>query len=108
MKPTRIDYLLTTWIQNFAATMGIALPAHREKESILPDLRNSPHQSTQPTSNTAIVAPSINKTVSLFSQPHGQDRKADLGYRCLTGCTISIGQRKERRNAPNQRNAELT
>jgi hypothetical protein len=54
--------------------MGIVLPAHREKESMLPDLRNSPYQSTQPTSNTAIVAPSINKTVSLPAAQSGYKR----------------------------------
>jgi hypothetical protein len=41
-------YLLATWIQNFAANMGIALPAHREKESMPMDLRNSLYQLTQP------------------------------------------------------------
>jgi hypothetical protein len=35
-------------MQNFAATMGIAVPAHRKKECMPMDLRHSLYQLTQP------------------------------------------------------------
>jgi hypothetical protein len=50
-------------------TRGTDLPAHREKESTLPNLRNLALPINAAASNTPIVAPSINKTVFLFSQP---------------------------------------
>jgi hypothetical protein len=59
-------------MQNFAATTGIALPLHRAKESMLPDLRNSLYQSTQPLLTQRSL---LHQSVKPHPFPQPRDRK---------------------------------
>jgi hypothetical protein len=63
--------------------MGIALPAHREKESMMPDLRNSLYQSTQPLLAQRSLPHQSIKPYLLLPRPRSQVRKAMIARRYL-------------------------